>query len=493
VLSAFLSALDTTILSTVMPTIVADLGGLSLYSWVFAVYMVMTAVSMPVWGRLADMLGKRPLFVAAVTIFLGGSVLCGFSRTMVQLILFRGIQGIGAGGLSSVPFALLSTFFEPHERGKALGAISSAWGISSVVGPGLGSAIVTLLDWRWVFFINLPVGATAIALILRNYKETAPEKKESIDFVGAALLAFSIIALLLSARAIGEGGEDNMASLGIHIVATTVLLISFILWERVAASPLLAMGYFRRRAFWLGNLEGFLGSFVAYSFIAFVPFFAQAVQGGTPVQAGLVITPMSLAWSLASIGSGRLVARVGENAMIRLGIVFLAAGFGATLLIKPDTSVIFLMTCAVLVGLGMGSQTPALLLSVQHSLSHQELGIATATQMLARTIGGAIGISVLGALLTGSMDKTIQADAGLLAGLSDQLRSLVHDPQKLLAADVRHQLTPTQLGIVLAAFTDALHRVFAAGLILTMATLILSIFLPPSTLHRTLARHAGER
>ncbi len=206
-LAAFLSALDTTILSTVMPTIVFELGGLNLYSWVFAVYMVMTAVSMPVWGKLADSLGKERLFIAAVTLFLSGSVLCGLSRSMLALIIFRGIQGIGAGGLSSVPFAMISMYYPSRERGKALGVLSSAWGISSVIGPALGSAIVATLSWPWVFYINLPLGVIAIALVARQHASASPRAREPIDYAGALLLAGTILSLLLTARSAGGGGE----------------------------------------------------------------------------------------------------------------------------------------------------------------------------------------------------------------------------------------------------------------------------------------------
>ncbi len=484
-LAAFLSALDTSILSTVMPTIVYELGGLSLYSWVFAVYMMMTAVSMPVWGKLADSLGKEKLFITAVILFLAGSVLCGLSRSMVQLIVFRGVQGIGSGGLSSVPFALISMYYPPQERGKALGVLSSAWGISSVVGPALGSAVVAALSWPWVFYVNLPVGAVAVALVVRRRATSTPGKREPVDYPGAFLLMGAILSLMLTSRSMGEGvGGWNW---GTAVEGTVVVgfLTAFIARERRARNPVLSLQFFSRRPFWLGSLLGFLAGFAMFGMIAFIPLFAQSALGGTALQAGLVVAPMSLAWSLASIIAGVLVVKTGENVMIRSGIFFMIAGFGLLLLTRYDSSLAYLIFCVVLAGTGMGLQMPSLLLSAQHSLSQKDLGVATSTQMLSRTIGGAIGVSVLGAALTGSMTRTLMDGiaSGALHALPRHLEPFLADPQKLLGPDIRSQLSPDQLTFVLTTFTAGLHRVFLGGLFVVLAALAVSRWLPPPSLH----------
>jgi EmrB/QacA subfamily drug resistance transporter len=486
VLSAFLAALDTTILATVMPTIVEELGGLSLYSWVFSVYMIMTAVSMPIWGRLCDLLGKRLLFAAAVVFFLFGSVLCGISQNMTQLIVFRGLQGIGAGGLSAVPFALISTVFPSHERGKALGVLASAWGISSIVGPLLGSLLVTSLHWRWVFYINLPIGAAGITLIWRHYTEVAPHRKEKIDYAGALFLACAIIALLLTFLQIGRGSGAVTAGVGVSCLGFVLFLALFGVQERRAESPLLELAFFRRRAFWVGNLLGFMASFAMYGILAYMPLFTQSVQGGTAVQAGLVITPMSLAWSASSVASGRLVSRIGENTMIRFGMALMAIGFLFALFIHSDSSILYLVLCVVSAGIGMGAQTPSLMLSVQHSLDQKNVGVATSTQMLARTIGGAVGVSLLGSILTGSMGQRIQelSVAGALDRFPETAKAVFGDPQKLLGLDIRPLLSSADLTTVLSVFTDALHTVFLSSLIMILAGLAVSASLPPSALHR---------
>jgi EmrB/QacA subfamily drug resistance transporter len=482
-LAAFLSALDTTVLSTVMPTIAVELGGLNLYSWVFAIYMVMTAVSLPIWGKLADARRKEGLLTTAILVFLSGSVLCGLSRSMTLLILFRGIQGIGAGGLASVPFTMISLYYPSHERGKALGILSSAWGISSVVGPALGSAIVSALSWPWVFFLNLPLGIAAIALVAASHAELPLGKKQPIDFGGALLMAGLILSLLLTAQSVSQAQR----TWGVAVQGTVAVsfLVAFLAQERHAKNPILPLHYFAQRSFWLGNLLGFLASFAMYAIIAFLPLYAQSVLGGTAVQSGLVVAPMSLAWSLSSIMAGRQVSRLGENALIRGGMMCLVVGLILLLPTHQDTSLWYLILCAVIAGTGMGCLTPPLLLSVQHSLSVGEVGVATSTQMLARTIGGAIGVSVLGAVLTGSIatDLTEGLARGAIPELPREFAHLLLDPQKLLAPDVRSQLSHEQLTFILSGFMHGLHRTFLGGLLVVACAFVASRFLPASALH----------
>lgn len=483
VLGAFLAALDTTILATVMPTIVNDLGGLSLYSWVFAIYMIMTAVSMPLWGKMSDMLGRRNLFIAAVVIFLAGSALCGASRSMIQLIAFRGIQGIGAGGLSAIPFALISAVFPAHERGKAIGFISSTWGISSVLGPVLGSFIALHMDWRWVFYINIPLGAAAIVIVLRNYRDNLPQHKQHIDYAGGVLLTLSIVSLLLTSVTFGRTGSHLSAGSIGYLAAFVLFTVLFIYHERRAENPILHIEFFTRRQFWLANLLGFLSSFTMYGVIAYMPLFSQSVQGGTAIQAGLVITPMSLGWSISSVVAGRVAYRLGERNLIRFGMFVMFAGFLLTaLFLEQNSPVWFLILCVTLCGIGMGCQTPALLLTVQNSLEFKNLGVATSSQMLSRTIGGAIGVSILGAVLSGSMMRYF---AGLedknASVLSERIRAYLSEPQELLSDHVRSLMTPAELDVVLRTFTDAIHAVFVIGLVVTTTSLLLTFFLPATS------------
>jgi EmrB/QacA subfamily drug resistance transporter len=485
ILGSFLAALDTTILATAMPTIVAELGGLSVYSWVFSVYMIMTAVSMPVWGKLADTVGKRSIFFAAVGLFLTASILCGFSRSMVHLVIFRGIQGIGAGGLASVPFALISTVFPVHQRGKALGLLASAWGISSVVGPMIGSFLVLQLDWRWVFFVNLPLGITSLLIVASSYRESSRHRTEKIDYVGSLLLCFAILSLMMLFLWTGRAGTWASPEAGAAGIVFLLCLGLFIRHEGRVEHPVLELRFFRLRAFWLGNLLGFLASFSAYGVIAYMPLFAQISAGGTPVQAGVAITSMSLSWSTASIIAGRLVYRIGEKKLIFAGMLVMSAGFLLIVLGPAGAPLGYLSLCVVVIGLGMGCQTPSLMLTVQHSLDGANLGVATSSQMLARTIGGALGVSVMGSAVAGRMLLRFQelAAAGQLGGLPPEARGHMGEPQELLSAHMRSLMSAADLRVIGDAFSSAVHGAFGIGLVVAVLGTVGAFLLPRSTLH----------
>jgi EmrB/QacA subfamily drug resistance transporter len=470
VLAAFLSALDTTALATVMPTIVADLGGLSLYSWVFSAYMVAAAVAMPLWGKLSDMYGRRGLFVAAVAAFLLGSVLCGAAQDMVQLVIFRGLQGVGAGGLSSIPFALVSTVFPVHERGKALGLVSSAWGVSSVLGPMIGSALVLSLHWRWVFYINLPLGACAVYVVTRYFVDRAPRRPGSLDVQGAALLAAAIVLTL--AAILRFGRERVLADPAVWTAAALAVLVTalFLKRERRAENPILHLEFFSRRPFWSGNLLGFSASFGMYAIIAYTPLFAQVIGGGTALQAGLIVTPMSLSWSTASVVAGRFAHRFGNRPLIRFGACIMALGFCLAVAAGAASPLWYLMMCAAIVGFGMGCQTPALMLTVQHSLDLADVGVATSTQMLSRTIGGAVGVSVLGALLWGVV-------AAGLAGVVPADQAVLR-PEDLFTPGRLDGFAPEIHGRLVNILSSGMRVVFATGLAVMLVSLSLTHLLP---------------
>jgi len=468
ILAAFLAALDTTALATVMPTIAEELGGLHLYSWVFAGYMILSAVSMPLWGKLADIYGKRRLFFGTVGIFVLASVLCGLSGSIYQLIVFRAIQGIGAGGLASIPFAIVSTAFPPHERGKALGAIASAWGVSSVLGPIIGSTIVLSLDWRWVFFVNVPVGSAAVAVVAYSYHEVRGRPSERVDFLGAAFLCSAIVAFLLALRA----EEGVMAGWRPTLGGTALLSALLFLWrETRAADPILHLGFFRSRAFSLSNLLGFTASFAMFGIIAYIPLFAQITQGGSAMEAGAIITPMSLSWSLAAVASGRLAHRLGESNLIRFGIVMMILGMLLARMASPDTPLWHLILVVVAAGVGMGAQTPSLMLTVQQSVNQASVGVATSTQMLFRALGGALGVTITGAVMITSMSRALAGDlSGSLPGGVSLREILEPGLMNTLTPEVRHSM----LGVLSSALGDG----FTLGLAVVSISLLLSLLIP---------------
>ena len=494
-LGSFLAALDTTILSTVMPTIIGELQGLGLYSWVFSVYMIASAVSMPLWGRASDILGRRSTFLGAVAVFLAGSVLCGFAGGIVQLILFRGIQGIGAGGLAAVPFALISTVFPANERGKALGFLTSTWGVSAIIGPLLGSIIVTGLDWRWVFFVNVPGGLAALFMIARYYREHERHVRERIDWLGAALLAGAIVSLLLVTLGVGQPSGPVAAGMPFFALLFAAMLAGFIAHERREEHPILALEFFRRRVFWTGNLLGFLAGFAMFGTIAYLPLLVQNLQGGDAFRTGLVMMTMSASWSTASFLAGRAVQRTGENRLIRTGIPLMLAGFALGAAAGPAAPFVQMLATALLCGAGMGMQTPSLLLAVQHSLESRHIGIATSSQLLSRTIGGAVGVSVAGAAVSRLMGGALEglAAGGLVQRLAAQTGVPAESPQQLLGKEAQALLSAADVAMVRAAFVQSVHAVFLIAIVVTAGSFLLTLLLPPSSLHRAVpGAHAGD-
>ena len=483
-LGVFLAGIDATVVGTAMPTVVADLGGLSLYSWVFSAYMLTTAVSMPVFGKLSDLFGKKKIFYVAVGFFLLGSALSGLSENMVQLVIFRGLQGVGAGGLAAVPFALIGSVFPVHRRGRAYGLISAVWAISSIIGPMLGSLIVLQLSWRWVFYINIPIGITAAVLLSSSYRESVTPRRAPIDWLGAFSLTLTITSLLLVFLQLGEG----LAILTLEVAGLSVFfliwLIVFVLREQRARDPLISVNFFRVRAFSTGNVLGFLAGFCFFGVLAYVPLFVQNIQGGSAADVGLVITPLAIGWSGASIIVGNRLHRTGEKKIVRYGILAMLLGFGMAFFLQYDAPVWYVIACMLVIGVGMGMQTPALLLIVQNSLSASVIGVATSTHMLIRTMGGAVGVSLMGAVLTGSMLSkfAVLSTRRTLETFPAEVQRNFGDPHQLLSESVRSLMNVEQSILILRTFTAALHEMFVVGIVAMAASWILSSSLQRTTL-----------
>ncbi len=479
-LGVFLAGIDAMVVGTAMPTVVGELGGLHLYSWVFSAYMLTTAVFMPLFGKLSDLFGRKSMFYAAIGFFLLGSITSGLSQTMLQLVLFRVIQGIGSGGMAAVPFSIIGSVFPPEKRGRAFGFIAAVWGISSIVGPALGSFIVTHLSWRWVFYVNIPFGVASIILITLFYHQERNQSSVSVDVLGAFSLGSAITALLLAFFEIGKGSSIFSSYVFLMLILFVLIMALFLSVERRAKDPILPLQFFKKRVFSVCNLCGFLGGFAIFGSIAYMPLFIQSVQGGSPMKVALVLTPMSLGWSLAAILGGQLFHKFGEKRIVLIGMLSMATGFFLAFFIRYDSSVEYLILCVTIIGMAMGIQTPALLTAVQNSLHKSVLGVATSSQMLARTLGGTIGASLMGATLTHSMQSefTDLLQSGVLTKLPETVQSHLNEPHELLSAQVRAVLSPDLLNIILSAFTHALHNVFIIGFVVAFIGVLLSLLLP---------------
>ncbi|MEK6570425.1 MAG: MDR family MFS transporter, partial [Bacteroidota bacterium] len=402
-LGVFLAGLDATVVGTAMPTVVSDLGGLHLYSWVFSSYMLTTAVFMPLFGKLSDLWGRKRVFYAAVGFFLVGSMLSGTAQNMLQLVLYRVIQGVGSGGMAAVPFAIIGSIFPPGKRGRAFGFIAAVWGISSIIGPALGSFIVMHISWRWVFYVNIPFGTASIILISLAYHESVQRGSVSVDVKGALSLGIAITAILLAFFTIGKGEEVTSLFVLLLSGISLAMVYVFIRSEKTAKDPLLPLEFFRIKDFRAANVCGFIGGFAIFGGVAFVPLFIQSVQGGSPMKVAMVVTPMSLGWALSSIVTGQVLHLTGPRRIVLGGMGVMASGFLLASFVQLGSPLYYMILSTTLIGMGMGVQTPALLTTAQNSLHSGVLGVATSSQMLSRMLGGAIGASIMGAALTHSM------------------------------------------------------------------------------------------
>jgi len=400
-LGMLVAALDATIVGTAMPTVVASLGGLPLYAWVFSIYMLAATASMPLFGKLSDLYGRRRLFLAAIGIFTSGSALCGAAASMPQLIGARAIQGLGAGGIFSLAQAIFGDLFSPAERGRMQGYLASVWGLSSIVGPLLGGLIVDALGWRWTFYVNIPVGAAAAAMIQRGLTGAfARGSRRPLDVAGAFALTGAILALLLAALRLGETGTWSTPGTLLPLALFGLLSGTLLHLERRAPEPILPLRLFESRAFSASILASILSGVGMFGAISFLPLFVQGVLGGSATIAGSVLTPMSLGWSSGSTVGGRLVNRTGYRALGLAGMTCMAGAYLHIAGLTEGSSLWGIIGTVFILGLGMGFVTVTTVVAVQNAVRREDLGIATTAPFFFRNIGATVGVAVMGAILT---------------------------------------------------------------------------------------------
>jgi EmrB/QacA subfamily drug resistance transporter len=446
-----LGALEATVVSTAMPTVIAQLGGLAHYSWVFAAYLLTSTASVPIWGRLSDLYGRRRMYLLGVAVFLVGSVMCGAATGMFQLIAARAIQGLGAGAIIPLSMTIVGELYALSERARTQALFSGVWGVASIAGPLVGGYITDAVDWRWVFYLNVPFGFCCMTVIALAYPPSRSDKPVHVDWIGASLLFAGVSAFLIAV-----GGESGAAVLWLG--ASIVLLAAFVWAERRSVEPILPVDLLRLPLMSRTLIVVFLVGLALFGAIAFIPLFVQSVMGGTATQAGQVLTPLFLGWVVMSIVGARLTVVVGYRVSAIGGSALMTAGFlGLTMLDADSTRTMLLASCTVL-GAGMGSQMLSLLLAVQHGVDRSRLGLATSLNQFSRSIGAAVGVAGMGAIMTRTLTGfTLPGGAEGLTAAGTMA----------LSAPVRDQ------------FAIGLHRVFLAGLIVSMAGFIATLFLPP--------------
>jgi EmrB/QacA subfamily drug resistance transporter len=482
-LGMFLAALDQTIVSTALPTIVGDLGGLNHLSWVVTSYLLASTVSTPLYGKLGDILGRKPVFLAAILIFLAGSMLAGLSQSMVELIGFRALQGVGAGGLMVGAQAIIADIVPPRDRGRYMGLIGSVFAVASVAGPLLGGFLVDNLSWRWVFYVNMPVGALAVLIVSTRLHLATPHTRHRIDYLGTGVLAGGVGALILLTTWGGTQyawGSSTIVGLGI---AGAILVAVFSWWETRATEPILPLHLFRSRIFTVANAMGFTIGMAMFGAIIFIPLFLQIVYGVSPTSSGLRTIPLMVGLLTASILSGRAISRLGRyKAFPIAGTAVLVLGMYLLSLLAVDTPSWVASAYMVVVGVGLGLVMQVLVLVVQNDARPQEIGVATSTATFFRSVGGAFGVAIFGTIFASRLSHRL---AGLPRSVTAHLGSGVH----LNPAQIRH-LPPPVHAEFLSAFAHSLHGVFLFGMALALVPFVLSWFLKEVPLRTTIARAA---
>ncbi len=460
-MATFMPAVESTIVATAMPTIVADLGGFRLFSWVFAAYLLTMAVSIPLYGRLADIYGRKPVFFTGTGIFLVGTTLCGFAPTMTALVLFRALQGLGAGAIQPIASTIVGDIYTPSERARVQGWISSVFGVAAILGPGLGAYLVEHVHWAVVFWVNLPIGIASIVMFWAFLHERVERRPHRIDYVGAVLLSVGVGALMLAlvqSVSLAPGAIAALVALGLAALAILV-------WhERRTPEPMLPLPLWRRRVVLVCNLAGFGAAATMIAVTAVLPTYVQGVMGRSPGVAGLVVGATSVSWMFASIAAGRLMIRTSYRLTAAIGGAALVAGSLVLLTLDPTSAPLHAASGAFLIGIGMGFCNTTFLVAIQASVGWHERGIGTGSQMFMRMIGQAVGAALLGAMLNWGINRR-------LPGAGDAVN-------QLLLPALRHHLAPSEIARLGAAFALSVHEAYFAVVGIAAATLLLALGLP---------------
>jgi EmrB/QacA subfamily drug resistance transporter len=460
----FLFAIDATIVSTSMPTIVAKLGGLDLYSWVFSIYMLSSALTTPIFGKLADLFSKRRLMLIGIGIFLIGSILCGSAHSMEMMIAARAIQGLGGGAIYALSFIVVGILYPAEQRAKMQGIISGIWGLASIFGPLGGGIIVENWNWRWVFFVNIPLIVVATALIIVGLKEEVGERrKPALDLTGAGTL---LVGLLLIFYALAQSAHAhhplNTETLELLAVGLAVLVLFYFI-ERRATEPIIPLDLFHVGLYKSSTMVATLCAMGVFGAISYLPLYLQGVLGMTAWGTGLVILVLSMGWTAGSLLAGQGINRVGYRLVALVGMSLLAAGY--FLLIAPQfkASIVPFTISSLVIGLGLGMANLTTLVAAQTTVPHQRIGVATSTLMLFRTFGGAFAVSLLGTVMLGHMQSRLAqlraSNTAVPAALWDKLAN----PQNLLQPSTRAEIPGDLLAQLIPVLDDALWYAFLTG------------------------------
>ena len=443
-LSTGLVAIDSTIIATAVPSIVDSIGGFAEFPWLFSIYLLAQAVTVPVYGKLADVFGRKPVMLFGIGLFLIGSVLCGFAWSMGALIAFRAVQGIGAGAVQPMAMTIVGDLYSLSERAKVQGYIASVWAVSSVVGPTLGGVFSEYVSWRWIFFVNIPLCAVAAAMIWRRFTETVERSRPRIDYLGAVVLTAGLTLLVLGLLEGGQAWAWTAPQSIVVLAAGVLLLAAFVAVERRAADPVVPLVLLRHRLIVTTSLVSACVGAVLLGLTSYVPTYVQEVLGTGPLVAGFALAALTIGWPVSASQAGRLYLRIGIRATALLGSVVVVAATALLLLLDSSSSVVQVGATCFLIGLGMGLTAAPTLIAAQSAVGWQQRGVVTGTNMFFRSMGSAVGVAAFGAVVNATLGAT-------------SLEGATVDP---------------------GALTDAVHHVFIATAAVAVLLLLAVLLMP---------------
>jgi EmrB/QacA subfamily drug resistance transporter len=447
-LGTSLVALDSTIVATAVPSIVTDLGGFSQFPWLFSVYLLAQAVSVPVYGKLADLFGRKPIMLFGIGLFLVGSILCGFAWSMPALIAFRAVQGLGAGAVQPMSVTIAGDIYTLAERATAQGYLASVWAMSAVVGPTLGGLFSQYLTWRWIFFVNIPLCALAAWMLIRRFHESAqPRVRRRIDYLGSITLTAGCTLIILGLLEGGQAWAWNSGTSIVILAGGAALIAIFIAVQLRAEEPVLPLWVFTRRVLLASAVVALLVGAVLLGLTTYVPTFVQVVLGTGPLVAGFALATLTIGWPISAALSGRFYLRLGFRKTALIGSVLVVAGIGLCTLLGPGSTVWEVAACCFVVGLGMGLVASPTLIAAQSSVGWHQRGVVTANNLFFRSIGSAVGVAVFGAIANATMGSATRGSA-------------------------------TQGPVAPSALSSATHQVFVAALVLAAVMVAAAWLLP---------------
>ena len=472
-LALFMAAVEATVVATAMPSIIGALGGFSLYSWVFSVFLLPQAITAILYGKLADIYGRRPMLVFGIILFLCGSTACGFAWSMPSLIVFRMIQGFGAGSILPIATTIAGDIYTQDERMKVQGYLSSVWGFAALIGPLVGGIIVQVFSWRWIFWINVPFGILTVIGLLTYYREEVKRKAARLDFAGAAYFTVAVTALLLILIQGGQQWAWNSGPIYALMAAFAICLGLFLWQENRAPEPIVSLGLWRQRLIAIANAATMIAGMGIIGVSAMIPTYVEGVMGDSAIVAGFSVTALSVAWSLASASLGRLTPYTGARGAARLGGLSCMLGGIVFYLLEPGQSAVVPGLGSFLFGFGMGLLTTTSTVMIQANVDWSKRGSATASNIFSRLLGSTLGVAILGGVLNNSLKQEL-AGSGLHDVTLDSMR-------ELLQANGHADVSPRQFTILRHALNLGLHHTFLTVVIVSALAFLLTLFLPRNT------------